>query len=733
MSKTLIIAEKLSVACKLGALGSKIFGSFSLSNGTKLTPEYLSKNEKLVHGIVAKNGRLENDNFIIQFAAGHLVELYQAVDYDESYKNWRNIPFPYIPDPFKMKVKDSAKSLFHSLEKAMNSNDVKEIIVSTDADREGQAIFEYIYSKAKCSKPCKRLWADAFTESGIQKAYSKMKKNEEYNGVKNAGYGRMTSDFLMGALLTAKATIDLSAGKELLNVGRVQTAVLNEICRIENLVTDFKKVKSYQVVGRFKNSKGDIYEGVYDEKFDSVDTAKKLISRLNGGEGKVALATRDEEKKWCPPLFDQTGLAIELAGKYGMSPDQTLAACQSLYEKGYQTYPRTASRYITEGDADDFNRALNTVSSINPLALKYKFSKTNKRIVDDSKVESHGAIVPTESLPTISSLSQNEKNTYTEVILRSIAVNFPPAIDEKHIIDTMIKDIPFHSTGKIEKDRGFREVYNTPLNDAPLPIVNKGEVVQVLNLSHKEVETKPPKRYTEATILKFMESCGKNIENEEARELMKNKGIGTGATRAEIINKLKTTHYIELKGKTIYPTQKGMELINVLPCDELKNPEFTGDLEFKLYQVEKQELSLKEYMSFIEKVYIDSCNKIGKSTSKKIGNAKDVEGGVGVCPACGSTITHRQGKSAKGAYDFYGCSNWKGGCKFSIGDILGKKLTEKQVTQLLKTGTTNEIKGFKKKDGSLLPSAKVIVANKDGSKFEEGQKNKEVEIKLNWN
>lgn len=717
--KTLIIAEKLNVACKIGAGGHRVLGEFKLSNGQTLTPAYLAKNEKMVNGIVSKMGKLENDKYIIMFASGHLVELYQAKDYDPKFKNWREIPFPYIPKPFKMKVKKESMPLFNSLKSVMNSNEVKEIIVATDADREGANIYRCIEIMAKTNKPTKRIWTGAFTESGLEKAFKQIKDNKEYRGMENAGYGRMTSDFLMGALLTAKATIDLGYGKDIINVGRVQTAVLAEIVRVENLIKNFSKQKSYQMVGKFKTSKGEVYEGVYEEKFDSLDKVKKAIERLSGTNGEILECIRDKENKWCPPLFDQTSLAIELSNKYNMTPDQTLKASQTLYEKGYQTYPRTSSRYITDGDAGDFSKMLSAINRLNPLSLRHKFNPTNKRIVDNAKVESHTAIVPTESVPDLSSLTLQEKQTYTEVMLRAIAITFPAAVDEKHSLNTMVKDIPFRSTGKIELERGFREVYNLEVKDNPLPLLNKGEQVQVIGLSYREVETKPPKRYTNATILRFMETCGKQIEDEEARELMKNKGIGTPATRAEVINKLFGTKYVELKGKSIYPTEKGMKMIEIFPCDELKNPEFTGNLEFKLYEVEKGNISLEEYMAFIEEVYINACKKIGLNKDKKVSKV-DSQEGLGICPNCGKgQIVHRKGKSAKGAYDFYACTNWKEGCKFTISEILQKKLTEKQVQQLLEKGETAPIKGFKKKDGSLLPSAKLIIKDK--------------KVEINWN
>lgn len=710
MSKTLIIAEKPNVACKIGACGRKILGDFYLPDGTLLTSSYLSKNDKKVIGLVSRSKKLENDKYIIMYAAGHLIELYQAYDYDSSYKNWSNIPSNFIPNPFKMKVKKDGEDLFNTLKKAMNSNEVNEIIIATDGDREGQSIFEFIYNFAGCKKKCKRIWTSSFTEGALEKAFKEMKDNKEYVGVANAGNARVKSDFLMGALLTAKTTTKLSGNREILTVGRVQTAVLAEIVRIENLINNFTKTKSYVLVGKFKTKDGEIYEGTYKEKFDSLEKAEKLLEQLKNNKGTIVETTREDVKIFCPPLFDQTNLAIEMASKYGLSADETLKACQTLYENGYQTYPRTASRYIKTDETTDFKNMLNEINVINPLSKKYAFNPNNKKIVDDSKVDSHSAITPTVNVPDLKSLNKNEKDVYNEVVLRTIAVNFPCAIDEKQSIITNIKDIPFSSTGKIEKERGFREVYNSPIVDNSLPIVKEKDQVEVLEITTKEVETKPPKRYTEATILKFMETCGKNIEDENARELLKNKGIGTSATRGEIIKKLKSCGYIIPKGKTLFPTQKGIDLINIFPCDKLKNPEFTGELEYQLYKVEKNEISLSSYMKFIEDLYIDSCNQIENSKNQKIG--KEEVKSLGVCPSCKKgSITHRKGKSKKGSYDFYGCTNWKDGCKFNIGQICGKMLTENQVKTLLDKKEVGPIKGFKKKDGTVLNPAKVILKN----------------------
>lgn len=701
--KTLIVTEKPKVALKIASNGRKFLGDFKL-NGVLLTKDYLEKNEESLAKAVKKIGYIENQNYIISFAEGHLVTLYDAKDYNPDYKNWRNIPFPYVPNPFKTKVIKGREDLYKNLEKLMNSSEVEEIINACDGDREGSNIFHLIYNQAKCKKPVKRLWVESHTEEKLLKALNNMEdeKLPKHDNLRKAGYCRTKSDWLMGALLTAKATVELGSGKDIITVGRVQTAVLAEIVRVEELIRNFKSKKFYHILGKFRTKDGKIYEGICNEEdYDDIKKAEDVIKRLKK-EGKITDYSIKNENKYCPPLYDQTALAIEMSKTANISPDETLEASQSLYEKGYATYPRTASRYITQSDADDFERMLQAISVINPLASKHKFNKNNKRIVDDSKVESHTAIIPTTEIPDLSKLNKNERAVYEKLVKRAIAVNFPPAIDEKQSIVTTVLGFNFKSSGLVELDRGWREVYNITVKNNPLPQVQKDDIVEIISLEPKEVVTQPPKRYTEATILQFMESCGKKIENEEMRELMKNKGIGTSATRAEILKKLKNVNYIMLKGKTIYPTDKGIEIIHKLPVDELKNAEFTGEMEYQLYKVEKGELSENEYMNMIIDLYKLSCNKINSKQIEKINNTSD---SLGKCPLCGSGVVKRKGQYG----EFYGCNGYKNGCRFTINKICGKLLTKNQVKTLLEKGKTGRIKGFKKKDGKELPSARVIL------------------------
>jgi len=284
--KKLIVAEKPKVALKIAANGRKFLGDFKL-NGVLLTKSYVEKNEESLAKAIKKIGYVENQNYIISFAEGHLVTLYDAKDYNPDYKNWRNIPFPYVPNPFKTKVIKGREDLYKNLEKLMNSSEVEEIINACDGDREGSNIFHLIYNQAKCKKPVKRLWVESHTEEKLLKALNNMEdeKLPKHDNLRKAGYCRTKSDWLMGALLTAKATVELGSGKDIITVGRVQTAVLAEIVRVEELIRNFKSKKFYHILGKFRTKDGKIYEGICDEEdYDDIKKAEDVIKRLKKRE-----------------------------------------------------------------------------------------------------------------------------------------------------------------------------------------------------------------------------------------------------------------------------------------------------------------------------------------------------------------------------------------------------------------------------------------------------------------
>lgn len=718
MAKTLIITEKTSVACQLGARGRKILGDFKLVNGEILNAKDYSNDEKKYTSMIDRQmGYLENDKYIIVPASGHLFELYQAFDYNSTYKNWRNIPFPFIPEPFKVKLKEAnkAKKCYDIIKRMMDRKDVDCLISATDNDREGESIFALIYQESGCKKPVKRIWTSAWEEDNILKSWKEMKDWDAYKDLRNAGFCRMCSDWQLGANLTAKTTLSLSSGSEMYSVGRVQTAVLNEIVQRELAILNFKSKKFYKIIGRFKTKDGKIYEGIYNEEtFEEETKAKSFINILKKEIAKVTKYDEKKENKFSPSLYGQTDLAIDMNNFHNIDASKTLELSQSLYESGYQTYPRTESRYILDTETDSYDKMLKNISSINSLSLKHTFNKRNDRIVNNAKVDSHSAIIPTTNVPNLNKLTEEQRLLYDTVLKRAISVNFPPAVELVQGAITSLGEYNFISSGRKEIERGWREVYDIEPKDTSIVKLKKGDIVEVIELIAKEVVPQPPKRYDGATILTFMKTCGKKIENEEMRELMKNKGIGTGATRANIISILYSRKYIDNKGKSIIPTEKGMKLIEIFPVEKLKNAEFTGELEYELYKVEKGLISPEEYMGKIMDLYIESCNLLSTDTMKINTPDKDE---ICKCP-CGGSIVHKKGKTKEGKdFDFYGCSNYKSGCPNKVnGVIAGKKITEKNVKDLFEKGKTSTIKGFKKKTQETF-DAKLTL--KDGNKKNE--------------
>lgn len=609
MKKVLIITEKLSTACKLAA-NAPFLGKFYVNN-TILTDEYLTKNETKVYAAVNKTYTLENNNYIISYASGHLVELYHASDYNPLYKNWKNIPEGFYPEEFRFKVKKEQGKLFKHLKSLMNSPNVDYIICATDADREGENIFALIYYLSGCKKKVKRLWLDSYTPEKIEQAFKNMKDWDAYQGLRDAGYSRMVADWVLGALLTAHTTVKLGKG-DIISVGRVQTAVLNEIVKREKEIKNFKIKKYYVITAKFKTPQNEEYEGeLLDYKFDDKQKALSFLNNLyKYTTGIVKEYKEREERETSPLLYDQTSLQVDGSKYLNFSPDRTLALSQSLYEKGFLTYPRTASRYLTQSDYKDFVTAINNLKSIYPFTDKYSVSLQNKRLFDDTKVDSHIAIIPTTKFPNLSQMTPDEKKLYDLVVKRSIAINYPPAVYKNQNAITVVDEFKFASSGKIEISKGWKEVYNFNERFTALPKLKKNTTVTIVSLDIKEKRINPPPRYTEASILQFMETCGKKIDNEEIREIMKDKGIGTSATRAEIIKRLKEVGYIEIKKKVIYPTEKGLKFVEIFPIDELKNAEFTGEMEYKLKEIEKEKLKKEDFMKFLKKLYFECLRKL---------------------------------------------------------------------------------------------------------------------------
>lgn len=704
----MIIAEKPDVALKIAANGRAVLGDFKLGS-TLLTKDYLTNHTEACKSALRKCGYLENNGYVIGFAKGHLIRLAQAYEYNPDYKNWRNIPFAFIPDKFIYKPEESTKQVLDTLLALIKRKDIDRIINALDGDREGENIFRFIYHYSGSKKPVSRIWLATHTSEKTCEALKNAKPMSDYDNLGAAGKARTESDFILGALGTTFATRYLSKDGSLQSIGRVQTAVLAEIVRIELLNREFKSIKFYTIKATLKAPDGTLFDAEYPERFENTASAEKVIEELRKETTAVVSFYKEtKENKYCPSLHNQTSLGIEMARLYNIDPDRTLEAAQALYDKGYTTYPRTVSRYITKSDGQDFQDGLKALAKINKFA-NCKFNSSDKRIVNDAEVDGHTAIIATSYLPDFNKLTENEKKVYTEITNRMIAINYPPAVDKKQEMHINIGKYEFNASGNSEISAGWREVYAIQPKDNSIPALPEKTVVGVHGLSIAEGNTKPPKRHTKDSILSFMETCGKKIEDEKTRDLMKNKGIGTNATRPAIFKILMDRQYIECKGKTVYPTDKGIDLIQNLPVDELKSPEFTGNLEYKLYLVEKGQISAQEYMNDIYALYKLACEKMKNSAVQKTVGPVNQNESLGKCPCCGSDIVKKKGKYG----EFYSCSGYTAGCKFSISKVCGKLPSVAQVKKLLKTGKTDEIKGMKKKDGTPLQNTYLAIEDKE--------------------
>ena len=627
---------------------------------------------------------------IVTWGYGHMCSLYDAVDYDADFKNWKNIPLPLIPSVPKLKVIPSGKEQFKIVKDLFGKADL--IINATDWDREGEVIFSYIYEKTNCKKPFKRVCLQSTTEESIREAFDNLYDSSAVKNLADAGKCRSLADWIIGINMTTAVTLS-SSGNTVKSIGRVQTPTLAMIVKREKEIRDFVPKKYYTVKAKFTTSSKETYEGDNNTKFDTEKDAKAALESLTGNATVIKYETKDETVD-LPPLYNLSLLQMDANAKYGFTLAETLKIAQSLYEKGYTTYPRTTSNYLPDDYVPNLRKVLLELS-YNPSYSKYLSSFTvstatlDKRFFNSKKVDSHFAIIPTNRKAT--SLTPSEAKVYDLICLSVIRLLYPKAIVSKTKIVTQDGKMEFNTAGQSIKDLGWMFVGGS-LKEKELPIVHKGENVNG-KYSVSQSETQPQKRYTDKTIAAAMISAGKDIDLDDMKTLaeMSVKGIGTEATRAETIEKLIHVGYVKREKKSLYATDLGIALIDNLPVEEIKSAELTVVWENRLYDIAHGE----DNPSSFNKDIADTIKKWCKTIEDKGVNMsyiKTENTSIGVCPVCGMNIR----KTPFG----WGCEGYKKGCKFTIsGTIAGKKLTENHVKTLLTKGKTSEIKGFKSKAG----------------------------------
>lgn len=605
------------------------------------------------------NGYIEGNRYIVTWALGHLVTLADPDVYDDKYKTWKMEDLPMLPKNLKLVVIKQSGKQFKNVKDQLNRKDVDEIVIATDAGREGELVARWILEKVHVKKPLKRLWISSVTDGAIKDGFSNLKNAKEYENLYASAVARSEADWFVGLNVTRALTCKYNAQ---LSAGRVQTPTLALIVKREEEIRDFKPKNYYGISANAGTLKLKWQRKDGNFRTFNEEEAEKIKDKIKEGTTAKIIDINESEKKQFPKgLYDLTELQRDGNRLFGFSPKETLSIMQRLYEN-YKllTYPRTDSRYIPKDVVKTLPERLKSIS----IGKYSKFAgeilrnkiRTNKSFVDDSKVSDHHAIIPTEERVVLSKLSSEEMKIYDLVVKRFLSVMMPPF----EYIDTTVKlevsNEIFAAKGKVVKSKGWKNVYDRgedsreereeheDLKDQILPKMNKGDTLKISSVRVNKGETKPPARFNEATLLSAMETPQKFIKlnSEYAKTLGKTGGLGTVATRADIIEKLYNTFYIEKKGKDIYSTSKGRQLIDLVPTD-LKSPILTAKWEKELEAISKGNMNKNAFVGNMKSYASKLVDDVKKSDDKfKYDNLTGTK-----CPNCGKYMLEVKTKHGK--------------------------------------------------------------------------------------
>ena len=643
---TLVVAEKPSVARDIArVLGAKDRGENSLIGG----------------------------GYVVTWALGHLVTLKEPQELDERYTRWRAEDLPILPEKMETKVIKKTRSQFLSVRKWMNDKETQDIICATDSGREGELIFRYIYEQAGCRKPVKRLWISSMTDEAIRAGFDSLRPSADYDALYASARCRADADWLIGMNATRAYTIRYNV---LLSIGRVQTPTLSMLVKRRREIDAFVPKPFYTVRADF----GD-YQGVYidkkgERKLESEEAAQQIAQRVSGRSARVTQAAREHKSVWPPLLYDLTTLQREANAQLGFTAKKTLATAQKLYEQHkLLTYPRTDSRYLSH---DMLGKVQTTLGSydgalqpIGEKALSYGVRMT-KRVFDDAKLTDHHAIIPTGKRADRVNLTADERRLY-EMVAKRLAAAFYPnyEYDALRVVTTCGED-DFLSTGKAVTQEGWKAVYGGDEgkrkkkeddDEQRLPALAVGDERLCKRAQVTHDQTKPPKEYSDASILLDMEHAGRQIADEEIREQMKDCALGTPATRAAIIERLIDVGYVRRSGKNLVATEKGVHLIEAVP-QEIASPETTGRWERALAEIARGsdgEARFRQGIARLAAFLVENAAgapDVAFAKEERRGKKRIPTLGV-ACPVCG------QGKVAENSKGFY-CTRFREGCRFTI-------------------------------------------------------------------
>ena len=662
-----------------------------------------------------RDGFYEGNGYAVTYTFGHLCTLLEPKDYKPHWKSWDLNNLPMLPERFDTKVTGDAgiRKQFNIVKSLFDKASV--VINCGDAGTEGELIQRWVINQCNYKGEVQRLWISSLTEEAIKEGFKNLKPSEQYDNLYYAGFSRAIGDWLLGLNATRLYTVKYGGYKQVLSVGRVQTPTLAMIVNRYVEITNFKPQPYWELQTTYRNTLFNYEDG----RFLKQEDGQILANKVNESDFEIVSVVKKKGKEYAPKLFDLTGLQVYCNNKFGFSADETLKMVQKLYEMKVVTYPRVDTTFLPNDVYPKIAGILSKLTKYSGLTqpLLGQKIKKSKRIFDDQKVTDHHAIIPTGIQ---GSLQYNQQQVYDIITRRFIGAFYPDSDVSNTAVIGKAADVPFKTTGKEILTKGWRIAFETEeskikkeLNEqVTLPSFVKGEK-GTHEPSFLEKETKPPRNFTEASLLRAMETAGRQVDDDEMRELMKENGIGRPSTRASIIETLFRRKYIERKKKLVLPTQTGIDLINIIDNELLKSAELTGRWEKRLKEIERGEFNAGNFINNMKKmvdelVYEVRSNKTSKRISsnadvsvkeaklapaKKATSKKELVGKT--CPKC------KKGSILKGSSAF-GCSEYKNKCDLKIPfEIYGKKVSENQLIRLLDKGCTTNLKGFKIATGAV--------------------------------
>lgn len=660
---------------------------------------------RIVGATDKKDGYIIGNGYALTWAFGHLIILAMPNDYGIDGYNKEYLPI--LPNPFELKIREirqgkeyktdpAAKKQLSIINKLFQQS--SQIIAATDAGREGELIFRYIYDYLNCKTPFKRLWISSLTDKAIKEGLANLKEGHLYDALYQAGKARSEADWLVG--INASRALSMAAYTGGYSLGRVQTPTLAMVCKryIEN--KNFTTVPYWKINVCF-NKNAVEYTAVSEKQFQDLQTAENLCASIQkDGTVSVQSVNKKTVTNHPPLLYDLTTLQKEANKKYGFSADKTLSIAQSLYEKKVATYPRTGSRYISDDIFEQIPVLIAQYTqdeTLGAYAQSLQGKTLNKNSVNTSKVTDHHAILPTENLPD--SLSKEERQIYQMLVVRLLEAFSEDAIKEVTSITLFSNEENFILKGEVPLQLGWKAVQKEKKETLNLPAFAENEILTLTSVKTSEHQTKPKPLYNEASLLSAMELAGKEVEDKQAQQAMKDCGIGTPATRASIIETLLERRYIERNKKTLIPTEKGLQVYQLVKDKQIADAQMTGEWEYTLTQIEQSKILPENFKRAIENFTSKITDELLQVSIPK-SEIQQYE-----CPQCKQSALRIYPKIVK-------CQTET--CEFKIfRSVCQKQLSEKEILTLIKTGKSPLIKGLKSKAGKSFDA--YLVLKDDGT------------------